>query len=63
MLGFLRDHGSSLPLVIMLTFVGVSALVIFYVCTDRRRTHLRRMESMPLDDGQAIVSQKEVNHG
>lgn len=62
MLGFLRDHGSSLPLIVMLTFVGIAALVTVYVLTDRRHRHLRRMASMPLDDGQPVVVPKEAGH-
>lgn len=61
MLGFLRDHGSLLPLLVMLTFVGMGALVTLYVLTDRRRAHLRRMEALPLDDGLPIAA-KESSH-
>ncbi len=61
MLGFLRSHGSILPLVVMLVFVGIAALVTVYVLTDRRRSHLRRMASMPLDDGMPVPG-KEVGH-
>jgi hypothetical protein len=50
----LTPHGSVLPQVALVLFVLIAALVIFYISTDRRRDHRKRMESMPLDDGTDI---------
>lgn len=61
MLGFLRSHGSLLPMIVMFAFVGIAALVTVYVLTDRRRGHLRRMAAMPLDDGQPLAG-AETRH-
>jgi hypothetical protein len=69
MLHFLRDHGSSLPFYVMLLFVGIGVAVLLYVLTDRRRRHLTRMESMPLDDGVPVPPapstspRSEAGHG
>ena len=50
----LTPHGSMLPQVALVLFVLIALLVIFYIATDRRRDHRKRMESMPLDDGTDI---------
>jgi cbb3-type cytochrome oxidase subunit 3 len=50
----LTPHGSMLPQVALVLFVLIALLVIFYIATDRRRDHRKRMESMPLDDGTEI---------
>lgn len=50
----LTPHGSVLPQVALILFVLIALLVIFYIATDRRRDHRKRMESMPLDDGTDI---------
>jgi len=47
----LTPHGSIWPQVALILFVLIAGLVVFYVLTDRRRDHRKRMESMPLDDG------------
>jgi cbb3-type cytochrome oxidase subunit 3 len=47
----LTPHGSIWPQVALILFVLIGFLVVFYVLTDRRRDHRKRMESMPLDDG------------
>jgi hypothetical protein len=64
MLHYLREHGSVVPLIVMLGFMGMAALVLMYVLTDRRRSHLRRMESLPLDDGRPVdPSADGASHG
>ena len=42
------------PIVVLVVFVAIAALVTWYVLSDRRRDHLRRMEGMPLDDGKPV---------
>jgi hypothetical protein len=44
------NHGSILPLIAMVLFVGISLLVSVYILTDRRSAHGRRMSGMPLED-------------
>ena len=46
--------GLTIRIVVLVLFFGVALLVTWYVLTDRRRSHLRRMEAMPLDDGQPV---------
>ena len=46
---------SILPIVVLVVFVAIGVLVTWYVISDRRRDHLRRMESMPLDDGKPVA--------
>ena len=40
-----------MPLASMLLFVGIFAVVLFYVLTDRRRDHNDKMGAAALDDG------------
>ncbi len=42
------------PIVVLVVFVAIAVLVTWYVLSDRRRDHLRRMEGMPLDDGKPV---------
>ena len=46
--------GLTIRIVVLVLFFGVALLVTWYVLPDRRRSHLRRMEAMPLDDGQPV---------
>jgi Flp pilus assembly protein TadB len=46
------------PIIVLVGFVAIAALVTWYVITDRRRGHIRRMEHMPLDDGQPTHQDK-----
>jgi hypothetical protein len=39
-----------LPLVLLVCFAALFAGILIYVLTDRRRDHLRRMETLPLDE-------------
>jgi hypothetical protein len=50
---WIGEHGSALPLIAMLLFVGIGTLVTLYVATDRRAEHRRRMGAMAVDDDQA----------
>lgn len=43
-----------LPIVVLVVFVAIAVLITWYVLSDRRRDHLRRMEGMPLDDGKPV---------
>lgn len=45
-----QDPG-LMPLIALLLFAGLAALVTLYLLTDRRRAHHRAMERMPLEDG------------
>jgi hypothetical protein len=51
-------YGGILPIIVLVVFVGIAALVTWYVLSDRRREHLRRMEGMPLDDGKPVDKEK-----
>jgi hypothetical protein len=46
----LVDHPQLLGLTSLLICVGLAAVVIAYVLTDRRRDHHHRMSAMALDD-------------
>ena len=39
-----------MPVASMLLFIGIFALVLLYVVTDRRRGHLQRMAAAALDE-------------
>jgi cbb3-type cytochrome oxidase subunit 3 len=54
------DGGSLLPIISLVLFVAFFVGVIVYIVTDRRRGHLARMESLPLDDDH---SPEERSHG
>lgn len=41
---------NPLAVLAMLGFVGLFAAIVVYVVTDRRRTHIKRMENLPLED-------------
>jgi hypothetical protein len=43
-------HTNPLAVLAMLGFVGLFATIVVYVVTDRRRTHIKRMENLPLED-------------
>lgn len=51
-------NAGVLPIVVLVVFVAIAALVTWYVMTDRRRNHIRRMEGMPLDDGQPVKKEE-----
>lgn len=55
----LTPHGSMLPQVALVLFLLIAALVVFYIITDRRPDHRKRMEAMPLDDGTETKDTKE----
>ncbi len=38
----------------MLGFVGLFALIVWYVASDRRRGHIERMEHLPLEDDRHV---------
>ena len=38
----------------MLGFVALFAVIVYYVASDRRRTHLSRMENLPLEDDRHV---------
>ena len=46
---YLGDHGSSLPLIVLVVGVAFFLVVLWYLATDGRTTHRRHMESLPLD--------------
>ncbi len=46
---FLGGHGSVLPLIVLVACFVFFVLVAFYVATDRRTSHQRRMGALPLD--------------
>lgn len=54
----IAQHPQVLPQVALVFFFSIAVLVCWHVFTDRRKGHLRRMESLPLDDGQ-----QERHHG
>ena len=41
---------AAMPVISLLIFVGISLLVAWFLLTDRRPAHYRRMEHFPLDD-------------
>ncbi len=43
-------HLNPWAVVSMLGFVSLFATIVWYVVTDRRRAHLKRMEHLPLED-------------
>jgi hypothetical protein len=43
-------QAGALPLVLLVFFAALFAAILIYVLTDRRRDHLRRMETLPLDE-------------
>jgi hypothetical protein len=49
---FLAHHPQLLPLCALVLFFTVAVVVTVLVVTDRRTAHLRRMESLPLDDAE-----------
>lgn len=51
-------NAGVLPIVVLVVFVAIAALVTWYVMTDRRRSHISRMEGMPLDDGQPVKKEE-----
>lgn len=38
----------------MLGFVALFAAIIYYVASDRRRSHISRMENLPLEDDRHV---------
>lgn len=54
----LVHHPHLLPQIVLLGCFGLALLIAWHVLTDRRRGHLARMESLPLEDGQ-----EERRHG
>lgn len=50
MTGFLNAQPTILPTLALLIFIGVSGLVVWHLCTDRRADHRRKMERLALDD-------------
>ena len=46
---FLGDHGSALPLIVLVASFALFALIMVYAATDRRAEHQRRMRALPLD--------------
>ena len=48
------DGGLTIRIVVLVLFVAIGLLIAWYVLTDRRRSHLRRMEGLPLDDGKPV---------
>ena len=43
-------HQNILAVLSMLGFITLFGLVIWYVVSDRRKAHLKRMEGLPLED-------------
>ncbi len=71
-LSFLRDHGWSLPLVLLVGFFAFFSLICLYVLFDRRRRHLDRMAALPLEDAPSAAQPvphaasqpaKDASHG
>lgn len=56
----IAQHPHLLPQIVLVGFFSFGALITLYVLTDRRRSHLRRMESLPLEDG---GERREQRHG
>ena len=54
----LAHHPHLLPQIVLVGCFAIALLICWHVFTDRRKGHLRRMESLPLDDGQ-----RESRHG
>lgn len=54
----LAHHPHLLPQIVLVGCFLIGLLICWHVITDRRKSHLRRMESLPLDDGQ-----RETHHG
>ena len=48
----LAHYPHLLPLLSLLMFFSVAVVVALLVLTDRRSDHLRRMESLPLDEAE-----------
>ncbi len=46
---YLGDHGSVLPLIVLVIGVAFFCVVAWYVASDGRASHRRHMESLPLD--------------
>ncbi len=46
----LLPHVAIWQSIALVLFLALAALVIWYVATDRRKDHLRRMERLALDD-------------
>ncbi len=59
-LGAPRIAAMGAVTVALVGFFAFGVLITLYVLTDRRRSHLRRMESLPLDDGS---ERREQRHG
>ncbi len=38
----------------MLGFVALFGAIVWYVASDRRRSHLKRMEHLPLEDDRHV---------
>jgi len=41
---------NPLAVLAMLGFISLFGLIIWYVVSDRRKAHLRKMEHLPLED-------------
>lgn len=54
MFAYLSGEALIVRIAVLLLFVSLAVLIAWFVLTDRRRSHLRRMEAMPLDDGQPV---------
>ena len=46
------QYPTLLPLFALVLFFSMALLIAFLVLTDRRKSHLKRMESLPLDDAE-----------
>jgi cbb3-type cytochrome oxidase subunit 3 len=51
----------AMPLLSMLLFLGIFALVLVYVFTDRRQQHIQHMAAAALDDGRPV--EEETDRG
>lgn len=45
---------NPLAVLAMLGFITLFGLIVWYVVSDRRKQHLRRMENLPLEDDRHV---------
>ena len=50
MTAHLGTYASILPTLALLIFVLTAGLVVWHLCTDRRKDHRAKMEHLALDD-------------
>jgi len=55
----LRQLSEAMPIVSLLLFVLIFALVLVYVLSDRRRGHLARMGAKALEDARPARGHEE----